>query len=44
MSHEIRTPLNVINGMVHLLLHKSPREDQVEIIQALGLLHPARSR
>ncbi len=38
MSHEIRTPLNVINGMVHLLLHKSPREDQVEIIQALDLL------
>jgi PAS domain S-box-containing protein len=44
MSHEIRTPLNSVIGLGNLLLKKSPREDQVEIMQSLknsgdNLLH-----
>ncbi len=35
MSHEIRTPLNAILGMTHLMLQKSPREDQKKLLQTL---------
>ncbi len=35
MSHEIRTPLNAILGMTHLMLQKSPREDQRKLLQTL---------
>lgn len=33
MSHEIRTPLNAVVGMTHLLLEKSPREDQLKYLR-----------
>jgi signal transduction histidine kinase/CheY-like chemotaxis protein len=35
MSHEIRTPLNSMIGLTHALKSRSPREDQVEIINTL---------
>lgn len=35
MSHEIRTPLNAILGMNHLLLEKSPREDQLRYLTSM---------
>jgi len=35
MSHEIRTPLNSVIGLSNLLLKRSPREDQLEIINTL---------
>ena len=44
MSHEIRTPLNSVIGLGNLLLRRSPREDQLEIMKTLkgsadNLLH-----
>lgn len=36
MSHEIRTPLNAINGLSHILLLESPREDQIENLRLLN--------
>ncbi len=35
MSHEIRTPLNSVIGLTDLLLRRNPRDDQMEIVQAL---------
>ncbi len=35
MSHEIRTPMNAVNGLIHLLLQESPREDQKEHLNTL---------
>lgn len=35
MSHEIRTPLNSVIGLINLLQRRNPREDQMEIVQAL---------
>jgi len=35
MSHEIRTPMNAVIGLTHILLQDSPREDQVENLEAL---------
>lgn len=35
MSHEIRTPLNSVIGLTNLLLRRNPREDQMEMVQAL---------
>lgn len=35
MSHEIRTPLNGIIGTTHLLLNKSPREEQLPHLNIL---------
>ncbi len=35
MSHEIRTPLNSVIGISSLLLSRSPREDQLEIVKVL---------
>jgi signal transduction histidine kinase/ligand-binding sensor domain-containing protein/CheY-like chemotaxis protein len=35
MSHEIRTPLNSMIGLTHVLKRRSPRADQVEIIDTL---------
>ncbi|HEY8937178.1 MAG TPA: PAS domain S-box protein [Cyclobacteriaceae bacterium] len=35
MSHEIRTPLNSVIGLSNLLLKRSPREDQLEIVKTL---------
>ncbi|MGK7395619.1 MAG: PAS domain S-box protein [Candidatus Cyclobacteriaceae bacterium M3_2C_046] len=44
LTHEIRTPMNAILGMSHLLLERSPRKDQKELINTLkysaeNLLH-----
>lgn len=44
MSHEIRTPLNAVIGLSNLLLRRSPRPDQLEIVKTLknssdNLLH-----
>ncbi len=44
MSHEIRTPLNSVIGLSNLLIKRSPREDQLEIVKTLkssadNLLH-----
>jgi signal transduction histidine kinase/ligand-binding sensor domain-containing protein/CheY-like chemotaxis protein len=35
MSHEIRTPLNSMIGLTHVLKRRSPRPDQIEIIDTL---------
>lgn len=35
MSHEIRTPLNSMIGLTHALKSRTPRQDQVEIIDTL---------
>ncbi len=35
MSHEIRTPLNSVIGLSNLLLRRSPREDQLEVVKTL---------
>ncbi len=35
MSHEIRTPLNAVIGASHLLIHESPRKDQLENLHLL---------
>ncbi|SMD39109.1 Signal transduction histidine kinase [Reichenbachiella faecimaris] len=35
ISHEIRTPLNAIIGIGHILMHESPRTDQLTYIQNL---------
>ncbi|MFP4091276.1 MAG: PAS domain S-box protein [Cyclobacteriaceae bacterium] len=35
LSHEVRTPLNVILGMVHLLLERNPRQDQLKLLETL---------
>ncbi len=35
MSHEIRTPMNAVNGLIHLLLQESPREDQKQHLKTL---------
>jgi signal transduction histidine kinase/CheY-like chemotaxis protein len=35
MSHEIRTPLNSMIGLTHVLKRRTPRPDQVEIIDTL---------
>jgi PAS domain S-box-containing protein len=44
MSHEIRTPLNSVIGLANLLLKRSPRPDQLNIMKTLkgsadNLLH-----
>lgn len=44
ISHEIRTPLNSVIGLSNLLLRRTPRQDQLDIIQTLkhsadNLLH-----
>ena len=36
MSHEIRTPLNAVIGLSHILGDNSPREDQLQNIDALN--------
>ena len=36
LSHEIRTPMNAIIGMTELLLKRSPRKDQLKLLQTLG--------
>jgi signal transduction histidine kinase/CheY-like chemotaxis protein len=36
MSHEIRTPLNSVIGMTHFLLLNSPREDQLDQLNAMA--------
>lgn len=35
MSHEIRTPLNSVIGLSNLLLKRSPRDDQFDLLQTL---------
>ena len=35
MSHEIRTPLNSVIGLSNLILKRSPRKDQLAIMQTL---------
>lgn len=35
MSHEIRTPLNAVIGISHLLIMESPKEEQMENLNAL---------
>ena len=35
MSHEIRTPLNAVIGLSEILGNKSPRKDQLELIETL---------
>ena len=35
ISHDIRTPMNAIIGVSHLLLNKSPRKDQIDLINTI---------
>lgn len=35
VSHELRTPLNAINGITHLLLEESPKENQLNYLNSL---------
>jgi signal transduction histidine kinase/ActR/RegA family two-component response regulator len=35
MSHEIRTPMNAVIGFTHLLLHQSPKPEQMEFLNLL---------
>ncbi len=35
VSHELRTPLNAINGITHLLIEDSPRENQLHYLNSL---------
>lgn len=35
MSHEIRTPMNAIMGMNQILIHRQPRQDQMEYLNAI---------
>jgi len=35
ISHEIRTPLNSVIGLSNLLLRRSPRQDQVQVVKTL---------
>jgi len=37
MSHEIRTPLNAIVGLSHLLLHQSPKQEQLDNLNTLKI-------
>lgn len=36
MSHEIKTPLNSVIGMSHILLKRSPRPEQLKILETLN--------
>ncbi|MBY0425464.1 MAG: response regulator [Cytophagales bacterium] len=36
MSHEIKTPLNSVIGMSHILLKRTPRPDQLKILETLN--------
>jgi signal transduction histidine kinase/CheY-like chemotaxis protein len=35
VSHELRTPLNAINGITHLLIEDSPKENQLHYLNSL---------
>ena len=36
ISHEIRTPMNAINGITRIMLHKDPRPDQGNYLNAIN--------
>ncbi|MFC2106788.1 response regulator [Bacteroidota bacterium] len=35
MSHELRTPMNAIIGIIHLLIERNPKGDQIESLEKL---------